>query len=605
MVSPTLYVVATTAVLYTAYSIASGLRANVQKARSIGLPYFVVPCLPFNMLWQATCHIWVPLIKLLPARLWQDWLFILQPDWGYRFQQEPFERLGDSFVVASPGGIVLFTQDPGAIHEIATRREHFPKATKFYQVLELFGRNLLSTEGAVWRLHRKVTSTSFNERNAAYTFGEAVHQTQSLLAKWGSEDGTIMTIEGDTMKLALHIIGYVGFGLRFVWPGERLPAEADLRLNKYGSLEPPAGHSMTFAVSVERVLHRIILLLMLPGWLLRALPFLATHEAYEAGDNYRRYMREFLTEKAAAVRAGDRGEGGMDIMGQLVRTQQEDRSGEGRLTDEEIIGNAFVMLVAGHETTANTLHFTLLELAANPAAQRALQADIDRLLGRDSDPATWDYEANIGAMQTSVLGAAMNETLRLMPPVVNIPKWVPPAMGGHQMLTLAGEPRALPAGMTVILSVITVQRHPRYWPAAGADEKPDVDDFVPGRWFRDGGEDEDQDIEEHEGSFVPFSDGARSCLGRRIAQVEILAALAVLFQRHSLELAVDDWADDAAVAAMDPSARCALYARAQARERETLRGARTLLTLKLHGAAAVPVRLVPRGEERFVHLVDL
>lgn len=592
---------------------------------------------------------------------------ILLQDWGYRFQQEPFERLGDSFVVASPGGVVLFTQDPAAIHEIAVRREHFPKATMFYEVLELFGRNLLSTEGALWRLHRKVTSTSFNERNAAHTFGEAVHQTQSLLAKWraagedevevegteGTEGTTksghtITTIESDTMKLALHVIGYVGFGLRFVWPGETLPADADPRLSKYGSLEPPAGHSMTFAASVERVLHRIILLLMLPAWLLRLLPFQAAHEAREAHNNYEQYMREFLAEKAAAVRAGDRGEDGMDIMGQLVRTQQEaqqsgeksgEKSGEreGRLTDDEIIGNAFVMLVAGHETTANTLHFTLLELAASPAAQRALQADIDRLLGRDSDPATWDYEASIGAMQASMLGAAMNEMLRLMPPVVNIPKWVPPAMGDHQMLVLEGEARALPAGMTVILSAITVQRHPRYWPARpGSSGDSDLNDFVPERWFRENvletadeqlqredketgetdektGEktdeaadnttgivDQAQPFRPVRGSYVPFSDGARSCLGRRVAQVEILAALAVLFQRHSLELAVDDWADDAAVAAMDAPARRALYARAQARQRETLRGATTLLTLKLHGTAAVPVRLVPRGEERFM-----
>lgn len=594
-------------------------------------------------------------IKLLPKKLWEGWLFIMLPDWGYNTGQEHFERLGDSFMVVAPFWLNLTTQSPAAIHEVASRRENFPKATEIYSILEIFGRNIVTTEGAVWRFHRKATSASFNEKNAAHTFAEAIHQAQSLVAKWNdtaqSDTPTITTIEKDTMTLALNIIGYVGFGLRFTWPGEPIPADTDPRMRKYGSHDPPPGHSMTFATSVEGALHHIIMLLITPTPLLNFLSLFwkTARNARVSNENYVRYMREFLVDKVASakedaengVRAGD---SGMDLMGQLVRGRYDDEKAEktktkkstkleSSLTDDEIIGNAFIMLVAGHETTANSLHFALLELANNPASQRALQADVDRLLGRDSDPATWDYEASINGMLASMLGAAMNETLRLMPPVVSLPKRVTPTADQPLALQETGQTHILPAGCDVALSVITVQRHPMHWPAA---TPAGLDKFQPERWFETeteqttgassektekaatdivGADTEDyggfsgpdtstQLFRPVRGSFVPFSDGPRSCLGRRIAQVEMLAALAVLFQRYSIELAVDDWADDKEVTAMDDEARRALYSKAQARLRATLRSATSVLTLKLHGTAAVPVRLVPRGQERFVHCVD-
>ncbi|CAK7202560.1 hypothetical protein SEUCBS139899_005284 [Sporothrix eucalyptigena] len=638
------------------FTVVNGLWTNIRKARKTGLPYVVVPCSPYNALWQLSFKIWVPFIQLLPKSLWENWLFILLPDWGYNTGQEHFSRIGDSFLVVGPGSMNLTTQSPAAIHEITSRREHFPKATDHYSILEMFGRNILTTEGSVWRFHRKATSASFNEKNAAHTFSEAIHQAQGLVAKWNetaqSDSPTINTIEKDTMTLALNIIGYVGFGLRLTWPGETIPDDTDPRMRKYGSHTPPPGHSMTFATSVELVLHHIIMLLLMPTPLLRflALFMKAPRAAYEANDNYVRYMREFLDDKIEVAKedaaSGRRsGDGGMDLMGQLVRGRYDDETAKTRtgakkktdtiaaaaktetaLTDDEIIGNAFIMMVAGHETTANSLHFTLIELANNPASQRALQADIDRLLGRDSDPTTWDYEASINSMLASMLGATINETLRLMPPVVNIPKWVTPTADQPLALHETGQTHILPAGCDIVLSAITVQRHPKYWPTSKS-ASPDLDSFSPQRWFEKEAEKKDTtseivgaDTEDYggfsgpdtsaqlfrpvRGSFVPFSDGPRSCLGRRIALVEMLAALAVLFQRYSIELAVDEWADDKTVEAMDNEARRTLYSRAQARSRETLRGATTILTLKLHGTASVPVRLVPRGQERFVHCVD-
>lgn len=532
----------------------------------------------------------------------------------------------------------MWTRDAEVIHQVTARREAFPKPTHKYEILTIFGRNILTTEGPEWKLHRKGVSASFNERNAAQIFAESVKQTQGMISSWlggaaeegaAKDSGTITTLEHDTMTLTLNIIAQVGFGLRFFWAGQKMPDDLSALNKKYASFEPPAGHSMTFVNSLATVLEKITLLLLVPRWLLQVLPFKVTKSALEAQNSYNKYMEEFLKDKIEAAKVGDaNAEGGMDLMGQLVRAKYSGKNkGEAQLSDSDILGDAFIIIVAGHETTANTLHFTLIELANNPAAQRALQADVDRLLGRDSDPLAWNYEQSINALTASNIAACMNETLRLTPPVVDIPKWVSP--GHDQTIALDGEKHVLPRGMSIVMNTVGVHRNPRHWPAGqattaagGAREENDLDDFLPERWFRPSpsrapeGQDNDEETDELgdratseqlyrpvRGSYLPFSDGARSCIGRRIAQVEMIAALAVLFQRYSLELAVDEWASDEEVAAMGPGERRELYEKATRASRETIRGARSLLTLKLHGEQRVPVRLVRRGEERFLNLV--
>lgn len=199
------------------------------------------------------------------------------PEWAYHTGQTHWDRLGtETFLVASPGHLALYSQSAEVIHQVTQRREAFPKNIAQYGILEMFGRNVLTTEGALWRLHRKVTSASFNEKNAAHTFAQAIQQTRGMLNMWLGPDGvktgvtkTIRSLEHDTMTWALNIIGYVGFGLRLLWPGETLPKDVDPKLAKYGSLNPPAGHTLTFADSLAKTLERIVAIMLYNETLLR------------------------------------------------------------------------------------------------------------------------------------------------------------------------------------------------------------------------------------------------------------------------------------------------------------------------------------------------
>ena len=252
-----------------------------------------------------------------------------------------------------------------------------------------------------------------------------------------------------------------------------------------------------------------------------------------------------------------------------------------------------------------------------------LQTDIDSIVG--SRPLEdWTYEIDMGRLYLSMVGATMNETLRLMPPIIDIPKIV---RATPQTVKFDGKAVTVPANTSIHLSALGVQRNPRYWPHSPSKiskKAHDLDDFVPQRWLGskkssdakaepvapsdsvkiDGLENASFEAGDGlfvpaKGAFIPFSEGARSCPGRRFAQVEITAVLAAIFQTYSAELDVREWASDEEVDRMGIQDRRALYEKAKVKARKLVFASETVITLQMKGTF-VPLRFVRRGEERFM-----
>lgn len=332
-------------------------------------------------------------------------------------------------------------------------------------------------------------------------------------------------------------------------------------------------------------------------------------------------MDELYEFKLGQVSSGENQEG-MDLFQALIRGSGITENKNTNVQKSDLLGNAFVLMLAGHETTANTLHYSLVFLAMNWGSQKRLQDDIDKIM--DGKPINqWKYEEHFPKLFGGMAAAVMNETLRLLQPIVNIPKSTP--VGRPQQLVLDGEQYTIPGNSHIFLSA-AVHRNPRYWPGpvdkAKSDARPDVDEFRPERWLADNKvndqfEDINYDDEELrgpsgedtsgqlfkpvKGSYIPFSDGFRSCIGRRFAQVEILAVLAVVFSQYSVELAVDEYASDEEVERMPVGGkdRREVYRKAVDRADELLRhSAASIITLQLRGVS-IPIRLVKRGKERF------
>jgi cytochrome P450 len=288
------------------------------------------------------------------------------------------------------------------------------------------------------------------------------------------------------------------------------------------------------------------------------------------------------------------------------------------LSKDEVIGNAFIFMFAGHETAANTMHFSLLLLAMNRPSQLHLQEDIDAIIGVKPS-SKWTYANDMRNLYNSMVGAVQNEQLRLIPAVINIHKGTAPS---PQTITIDGKPAIIPSNSSICLNVVGTQRNPKYYqhsPSKITDKTHDMDDFVPERWLLTSEEasklagmheSHEDDLKngsyENEGllfrpakgSFIAFSEGARSCPGRRFAQVEITAVLAVIFQSYTVELDVGMFASDDEVRQMNFEEKRAVYAKARNRAERLIRESTYMITLKMRGDS-VPVRFVKRGKEIF------
>jgi len=328
-------------------------------------------------------------------------------------------------------------------------------------------------------------------------------------------------------------------------------------------------------------------------------------------------MKELVWEKRHLIAKGDDAEQ-MDVLSPIIRSVygMPDTSNDGKptpapstgvLTESELMADAFMLLFAGHESTATAIYFCLLYLALNPPIQQDLQSSLDRLLS-NRPLGEWSYDHDLPALLTGVAGAVMNEALRLMPPFMYVPK-IAPIGKGPQGLVIDGRKIVIPEGCHITIVLPAAHRNPNYWPTEEGVED-DLDTFRPQRWFtaneatQNGSENPTELFRPPRGAFLPFSDGPRSCIGRRFSQVEIVTVLASIFLTHSIELSVSAFASDAAVDQMPlgGAGRKEVWQKAAAiaKERLPLGIERTSMgTITRHDLRGIGLRAVRRGDERF------
>ncbi|KAH9994168.1 cytochrome P450 52A11 [Xylariaceae sp. FL0662B] len=177
------------------------------------------------------------------------------------------------------------------------------------------------------------------------------------------------------------------------------------------------------------------------------------------------------------------------------------------------------VLLAGRDTTAATLSWTLYELGRHPEVLRKLRQEIVETVGLDRTPTYADLKS------MKYLQNVINETLRLYPAV---PFNVRLALRDTTLPRGGGPDGSLPLPVLkdtpVGYSVLVMQRRTDLYPAA-ADEKythPDPAVYCPDRWFH---------WQPRPWQYVPFNGGPRICIGQQFALTEMTYVLTRLFQR--------------------------------------------------------------------------
>jgi cytochrome P450 len=189
--------------------------------------------------------------------------------------------------------------------------------------------------------------------------------------------------------------------------------------------------------------------------------------------------------------------------------------------------------------------------------------------------------------------AVLNETLRLMAPLLFLLK----RSDDDQVLSIEGTGYNLPNNSPFMLCTAAAHRNPAYWPSNDVKNPyADLKNFRPERWLVS--EDSSLLYQPQRNTSFPFSSGARSCLCRRFAHTEVMAALAVIFKDYSVELALDDWVSEPELKNLGIAERNNLWELAAKKVKGKMGDVSQVLTLKMKDEEA-PIRFVKRGNELF------
>ncbi|KAJ7442359.1 cytochrome P450 [Mycena galericulata] len=245
----------------------------------------------------------------------------------------------------------------------------------------------------------------------------------------------------------------------------------------------------------------------------------AVREARRLADRIgRRVVQEKLDAAGKGLEIND------DVYSLLLNPQQSDKTGRA-LSREEVVDQTALLLTAGQDTTANTLAFSLLELAKNLDLQHRLRAEIHSVVGTGGRNVAYD--------NMPLLNAFIKEALRLYPavPVTDrIPSEDMVLPLSESIVTSDGEHISqLPIrkGQVVTVAIASYQRLESRWGA-------DAHEFKPSRWIE--GTAYQGDVIGPYANLLTFLSGAHTCLGWRFAIMEMQVILCELVGKFSFSL---------------------------------------------------------------------
>lgn len=197
-----------------------------------------------------------------------------------------------------------------------------------------------------------------------------------------------------------------------------------------------------------------------------------------------------------------------DLLGMLM--QLEDGDDGSPISDKQLRDEVTTLMLAGHETTGNTLSWMWMLLAQNPTVRKQLAEELQTVL-QGRTPSIVDLP------HLPYTRWVINETMRLYPVTTDIRREATQdcEIGGY----------FIPKGTTLIANQWVMHRHPRYF------IEPEA--FKPKRWAND--------FEKRlpPGVYFPFSEGPRACIGKNFALMETVLILATIAQQFELELVPD------------------------------------------------------------------
>ncbi|MTH80058.1 cytochrome P450 [Paracoccus aestuariivivens] len=390
------------------------------------------------------------------------------------------ERLYRAWMAEFRGPFIhSFTcNDPTLIDMILRRRPlDFPKSPRMAAGLEpLLGNSSFISNGATWKHQRRIIDLAFEGGRTRESFPAMWDAAEAAVARLEAvADGNEIDIEPHTAHVAADVI----FRSLFSIPIEDQTASQVFdAFREHQDAQPMVNLGG---------------LLALPQW-----ARMHNKRALSSARKIRDLIRDLVSQRSAQI---DAGEAPSDLATKLMTTA--DPVTKKRFSDKEMIDEVATFFLAGHETSASALAWSLYLLAEFPEWQDKLAAEAEQHLAPE-----------FGCMKDLLVARAVfREALRLYPPVAMTVRECKHAE------TLRD--RKASPGAQVVLSPWHLHRHERLW------ERPDH--FDPGRWETANGRKCQRE------AYIPFSMGGRACPGAGFAMIEGPLILASIVARYRIE----------------------------------------------------------------------
>ncbi len=367
--------------------------------------------------------------------------------------------------------------DPALVKRVLKERpDDFPKSDRVGAGLRpLLGNSVFLTNGETWKRQRRIIDPAFEGGRLRGTYGAMYAAGEAAVARMAANTG-VQDIEPETSHAAADVI----FRTLFSIPIEDETATA--------VFEKFRDHQRTQPILNLRA--------FIPGP--RWMPRFFSRATKSTARDIRRLITDLTERRMFEIDAGT----APDDLATKIMSTADPVTGQ-TFSTQETVDQVAIFFLAGHETSASALAWTLYLLAMHPDWQ-------DRLAD-EAAAATPDF-ASVSKLRVS--RDVFREGLRLYPPV--------PMMVRETRCPEDMRGRAAPKGAQIVLSPWHLHRHERLW------DNPDG--FDPTRWGTENGKQCQRD------AYIPFSAGPRVCTGAGFAMVEGPLLLSMLVRRFRFEL---------------------------------------------------------------------
>jgi cytochrome P450 len=364
-------------------------------------------------------------------------------------------------------------------HVMIKNKANYIKGQTMETLRWLTGEGLFTADGALWQTQRRTMQPHFTvaaTRNYGPAMLAAIAETSERLAAMPA--GVDVDLGFELMRFTMDVICRTMFSMSIADGASRL--------------------SDAISETLKWVNARGLALVRLPP----KVPTPANRRFVRALAQLDAFLTDLIQTRSRDGSLGQRG----DLLDQLLQASDPE-SGRG-MSVQQLRDEVVTIFLAGHETTAVALSWTLAMLATHRFARDEVEAELARVLG-GREPTAADLPA------LAYTRCVVEETLRLYPPVWTSPREAVAAD------TVAGY--HVGPGETILPMIFVVHRHPEFW--------PDPERFDPGRFTAAASEGR------HPCAYLPFGAGPRLCLGMNFALQEMVLLLASVAQRVRITLA--------------------------------------------------------------------